>query len=220
MPKPQVFGAEVGTPLFWAERKSVDFWRVLVVDLGAAAVVDVSRGSGMAARAALDLGLRYFGVARNSYHAGWLHIAVDRAAVLGVIAGTGQASASLASSLFKPGDILLRWNHGACGQHVRLAWRATAASMDALGIESRLARALREWSKPMIPSLPLCAAGPVGRRTTFRGSSTDPSPCPHVVAALRTGGLGVIAGRGLCVRSRMRRRRIGFPRRARGVSFA
>ena len=56
-----------------------------MVDLGAAAVVDVSRGSGMAARAALDLGLHYFGVARNSYHAGWLNIVVDRAAVLGVI---------------------------------------------------------------------------------------------------------------------------------------
>ena len=95
-----------------------------MVDLGAAAVVDVSRGSGMAARAALDLGLRYFGVARNSYHAGWLNIVVDRAAVLGVIAGAGQASASLASSFFKPGNILLRWNHDACGQHVRLACRA------------------------------------------------------------------------------------------------
>ena len=44
VPKPHVFDAEVGMPLFWAERKSVDFWRVLVVDLGAAAVAMSAEG--------------------------------------------------------------------------------------------------------------------------------------------------------------------------------
>ena len=85
VPKPQVFGAEVGMPWFWAERKSVDFWKALFTDLGAPQVVDVSPGTGMAARAALELGLHYFGVARNSHHTWWLNIVVDQLALTTIL---------------------------------------------------------------------------------------------------------------------------------------
>ena len=83
-PKPKVFDSAQGVPLFWAERKSVEFWKTLFTDLGALQVVDVSPGTGMAARAALDLGLHYLGVARNSLHTGWLNIVVDRAALTAI----------------------------------------------------------------------------------------------------------------------------------------
>ena len=71
--------------MFWAERKPLDFWKALFTDLGALQVVDVSPGTGMAARAALDLGLPYFGLARNSHHAAWLNSVLDRAALATIL---------------------------------------------------------------------------------------------------------------------------------------
>ena len=39
----------------------------------------------MAARAALELGLHYFGVARNSHHTWWLNIVVDQLALTTIL---------------------------------------------------------------------------------------------------------------------------------------
>ena len=71
--------------MFWAERKPLDFWKALFTDLGALQVFDVSPGTGMAARAALDLGLPYFGLARNSHHCAWLNSVLDRAALATIL---------------------------------------------------------------------------------------------------------------------------------------
>ena len=74
-------GHVVRAPLFWAERKSSEFWKTLYEDLGARAVVDVTPGTGLAARAALEMSLPYFGMARNSFHAQWLNMRANRAAL-------------------------------------------------------------------------------------------------------------------------------------------
>ena len=78
-PRPQLFDTSLGHPLFWGERKSIGFWRTLFEDLDGKAVVDTTPGSGLASRAALELGIPYFGIARNSLHAKWLNNVADRA---------------------------------------------------------------------------------------------------------------------------------------------
>ena len=80
-PRPQLFDSALGQPLFWAERKPVQFFKTLYQDLSASAIVDVSPGSGTAARAAMELGLPYFGLARNSLHETWLNNVAERAAL-------------------------------------------------------------------------------------------------------------------------------------------
>ena len=81
-PSAQLFDTALGQPLFWAERKTAAFWKMLFQDLSASSIVDVSPGSGTAARAALELGLPYFGVARNSLHSTWLGNVADRTALV------------------------------------------------------------------------------------------------------------------------------------------
>ena len=76
-------------PLFWAERKPPSFWRRLFLDFGAKSVVDCTPGSGMAARAALDLGIQYLAFARNEAHALWLRSVLDRATA-GMICTSGS----------------------------------------------------------------------------------------------------------------------------------
>ena len=78
-----------GQPLFWAERKPPSFWRRLFWDFGAKSVVDCPPGSGMAARAALDLGIQYLAFARNPAHALWLRSVLDRATV-GMVCTSGS----------------------------------------------------------------------------------------------------------------------------------
>ena len=119
-----MFGAEVGMPWFWAERKSVDFWKALFTDLGAPQVVDVSPGTGMAARAALELGLHYFGVARNSHHTWWLNIVVDQLALTTILKSTPSCTTSNWRTAFTSTS-----RSGSMGpQHVRLAWKAKNGS--------------------------------------------------------------------------------------------
>jgi len=88
-PSEPLFESALGQPLFWAERKSQAFWRQVFVDFCAKSVVDCTPGSGMAARAALDLGIQYIALAHNPEHASWLQNVVDRAALPAICASHG-----------------------------------------------------------------------------------------------------------------------------------
>ena len=57
------------------------FWKDLLQDLNADMVVDCTPGSGAAARAALELNICYYGIAKNSHHANFLSNVVDRHAL-------------------------------------------------------------------------------------------------------------------------------------------
>ena len=81
-PRTRVFDTAFGQPLFWAERKTITCWENLLQDLNASMVVDCSPGSGTAARAALQLNINYFGLARNVHHANLLNNVADRQAVM------------------------------------------------------------------------------------------------------------------------------------------
>ena len=85
----QLFDSGVGLPLFWAERKSPAFWRQLFADLSVGCVIDLTPGSGSAARAAMDAGVQYLAFARNAAHDKWLQCVLDRAA-LPVICASGS----------------------------------------------------------------------------------------------------------------------------------
>jgi hypothetical protein len=55
-PREHLFDTCLGQPLFWAERKSPVFWKQVFLDMSAKCIVDCTPGSGMAARAAMELG--------------------------------------------------------------------------------------------------------------------------------------------------------------------
>ena len=80
-PRVQLFDTALGQPLFWAERKPTELWSSLFRDLNIRTVVDVTPGSGTAAIAALELGISYVGIARNSLHANFLNQVLDRHAL-------------------------------------------------------------------------------------------------------------------------------------------
>ena len=77
----KVFDASLGHPLFWTERKTPAFWKELLRDLNATAVFDASPGSGQCARACVQAGIPYSGLARNAEHGSWLINVLDRAAL-------------------------------------------------------------------------------------------------------------------------------------------
>ena len=62
----------------------------MLADLCAKTVIDLTPGSGSAARACLQLGVPYHGWAKNAEHASWLQNVRDRAA-LRVICEVGSA---------------------------------------------------------------------------------------------------------------------------------
>ena len=55
--------------MYWGERKTNAFWKM---------VVDLSPGSGRAARACLELGIEYRGICTNVKHQAWLANVLDR----------------------------------------------------------------------------------------------------------------------------------------------
>ena len=81
LPYAKFYDAACGQPLFWAERKTVKFWYRLLEDLDAKAVCDLTPGSGMCARACMDLGISYTGITRSPEHGSWLQNVVDRHAL-------------------------------------------------------------------------------------------------------------------------------------------
>ena len=60
-PRPTLFDNAGGIPLYWQERKPVKLWRKIFEDLQARVVIDVSPGGGLAARAAMEMGIQYLG---------------------------------------------------------------------------------------------------------------------------------------------------------------
>ena len=81
LPNAKFYDSACGQPLFWAERKTVKFWRRLLEDLDAKAVCDLSPGSGACARACMDMGIAYTGIARAPEHCSWLQNVLDRHAL-------------------------------------------------------------------------------------------------------------------------------------------
>ena len=84
-----VFDASLGLPLFWNERKGTAIWKRLLADLHAVAVFDLTPGSGMCAKAAMEAGIQYSCLARSAEHCSWLVSVLDRAA-LGLICKNGS----------------------------------------------------------------------------------------------------------------------------------
>ena len=68
VPSWKVYDGTMGLPLFWQERKPKTFWVQLLKDLKAKAVFDATPGSGQLARACLEVGVTYTGVAKNPKH--------------------------------------------------------------------------------------------------------------------------------------------------------
>ena len=70
--------ASSGVPMFWGETKSIATWDLLLNEVCAKVVVDLSPGSGLLASACLAQGLVYHGVVGNASHMGWLTNVLDR----------------------------------------------------------------------------------------------------------------------------------------------
>ena len=100
--------------LYWQERKPAQLWRKIFEDLQARTVVDLSPGGGLAARAAMELGISYLGLARTAEQCSWLANVCDRAAArAAVTSGTALFNQDLKRSLEEHyGDVL---------EHLRVA---------------------------------------------------------------------------------------------------
>ena len=90
VPNSKVYDSTMGLPLFWQERKPKTFWHQVLKDLRAKCVFDATPGSGQLARACLELGVTYTGVAKNQQHCQFLNSVLDRYAV-GLVGLSGSA---------------------------------------------------------------------------------------------------------------------------------
>ena len=108
VPNTNLFDSSGGVPLYWQERKPVQLWRQVFEDLQARTVVDLSPGGGLAARAAMELGISYLGLARTAEQCSWLANVCDRAAArAAVTSSTSLFNQDLKTSLEEHfGDIL------------------------------------------------------------------------------------------------------------------
>ena len=68
-----------GHPLFWAEYKSVQLFKVLFAQFDVTHILDMTPGSGAAASAALAAGATYDGFCINAPHKQWLENLMDSA---------------------------------------------------------------------------------------------------------------------------------------------
>lgn len=82
VPNAKLYDSHHGQPLFWQERKTKALWSQLIRDLDGKAIYDLTPGSGTLARACMELGVQYCGVARSADHMSWLQNVLDRAALL------------------------------------------------------------------------------------------------------------------------------------------
>ena len=64
--------------MFWGETKSIATWDLLLNEVCAKVVVDLSPGSGSLASACLSKGLVYHGIVGTASHMGWLTNVLDR----------------------------------------------------------------------------------------------------------------------------------------------
>ena len=79
-PPVKIFDTDRGMPLYWGERKPVEFWEDILWSLDAEHVVDVSPGSGSVGRACLRAGIQYTALCRTESHAAWVGNILDREA--------------------------------------------------------------------------------------------------------------------------------------------
>ena len=87
-----------GVPLFWQERKPAALWKRIFDDLSARSAVDLTPGGGLAARAAMEMGISYLGLARSAEQGQWLTAACDRAALIAAVtSGTAMFNHDLQS---------------------------------------------------------------------------------------------------------------------------
>ena len=77
-PPLKVFDGDRGMPLYWQERKPVEFWKDILHCLDACMVIDMSPGSGSVGRACLRMGLQYQAACRTAAHASWVSNVLDR----------------------------------------------------------------------------------------------------------------------------------------------
>ena len=114
VPTTILFDSSGGVPLYWQERKPVQLWRKIFGDLLVCMVVDLSPGGGLAARAAMELGISYLGLAHTAEQCSWLANVCDRAAArAAVTSGTALFNQDLNRSLEEHyGDVL---------EHLRVA---------------------------------------------------------------------------------------------------
>ena len=77
-PPLKVFDGDRGMPLYWQERKPVEFWKDILHCLDACMVIDMSPGSGGVGRACLRMGIQYQAACRTAAHASWLSNVLDR----------------------------------------------------------------------------------------------------------------------------------------------
>ena len=70
-----------GVPMFWGENKSAETWWLLLEEVQAGCVVDLSPGSGALASACMQRGTQYLGLLGSALHMTWLTTVVDRASL-------------------------------------------------------------------------------------------------------------------------------------------
>ena len=80
-PPQKLFDSSMGMPLFWQERTTTAFWTQMLQDLVVEVVFDATAGSGQLARACLEHGVQYTGVAKNQTHAQILNKVLGRRAL-------------------------------------------------------------------------------------------------------------------------------------------
>ena len=80
VPPPRIFDADRGMPLYWAERKPVQFWEDILWAIDAQQVIDLSPGSASVGRACLRAGIQYLALCRTESHQAWVSNILDREA--------------------------------------------------------------------------------------------------------------------------------------------
>lgn len=70
-----------GVPMFWGETKSVQTWDILLDEVSAKCVVDLSPGAGTLASTCLSKSIPYHGIVGNAAHLGWLTNVLDRSSL-------------------------------------------------------------------------------------------------------------------------------------------
>lgn len=81
LPPKWVKAAHAGRPLFWQETKSLNTWCLMLKEVCADCVVDLSPGSGVLAEACMSLGKNYVGLVGHATHLQWITNVIDRVAL-------------------------------------------------------------------------------------------------------------------------------------------
>ena len=76
----KVWVADHGVPVFWQEKKPVEFWEDIIEKVDRKMVVDLSPGSGSVGRACMRNGVQYVAACFSELHRQWVSNALDREA--------------------------------------------------------------------------------------------------------------------------------------------